>query len=368
MYFICNKNDLIKGVNIVSKAVSTKTTMPILECILLEANDQKVTLIGNDMDMGIQTTMDAIIKEEGIIAVNAKIFSEIIRKLPDDDIHFETDDANTITIRCAKSKFSIPGQNGEEFPALPQVESDNSFVISQGTFKDMIRQTIFSIAAEDSGRPILTGELIDVREGYLHLVAVDGFRISMRRTPINSPIDFKVTVPGKALNEIHKILESEEDALMTVMFTGKYIMFKMNDAIVVTRLLEGDFLQYQRNLNMECSTKVRINKKELLDSIDRAALISKESKNSPVRLEIQNQNLIITSNTEKGSAYEEVALSLEGDGLTIAFNPRYYLEALRSIDDDEIEILFASSLTPCIIKNTETEDYKYFILPIRLHS
>ena len=232
----------------------------------------------------------------------------------------------------------------------------------------MIRQTIFSIAAEDSGRPILTGELIDVREGYLHLVAVDGFRISMRRTPINSPIDFKVTVPGKALNEIHKILESEEDALMTVMFTGKYIMFKMNDAIVVTRLLEGDFLQYQRNLNMESSTKVKINKKELLDSIDRAALISKESKNSPVRLEIQNQNMIITSNTEKGSAYEEVALSIDGSELTIAFNPRYYLEALRSIDDEEIEILFASSLTPCIIKNPETEDYKYFILPIRLHS
>jgi len=368
MYFICNKNDLIKGVNIVSKAVSSKTTMPILECILLEASSQKLTLIGNDMDMGIQTTIDSIIKEDGIIAVNAKIFSEIIRKLPEDDIHIETDYSNTITIRCAKSKFSIPGQNGAEFPALPKVESENNFVISQGTFKDMIRQTIFSIAAEDSGRPILTGELIDVREGYLHLVAVDGFRISMRRTPINCPMDFKVTVPGKALNEIHKILESEEEALMTVMFTGKYIMFKMNDAIVVTRLLEGDFLQYQRNLNMECSTKVRMNKKDLLDSIDRAALISKESKNSPVRLEIMDQNMIITSNTEKGSAYEEVALALEGDGLTIAFNPRYYLEALRSIDEEEIEILFASSLTPCIIRNPENEDFKYFILPIRLHS
>lgn len=368
MYLICNKNQLIKGVGTVSKAVSLKTTMPILECILMEASENQLTLIGNDMDMGIQTTMDAVIREEGTIAVNSKIFSEIIRKLPDDDVYIETDETGTITIRCAKSKFSIPGQNGAEFPALPKVESENQFVISQGTFKDMIRQTIFSIAAEDSGRPILTGELIDVRDGYLHLVAVDGFRISMRRTPINSPIDFKVTVPGKALNEIHKILESEEEALMTVSFTGKYILFNMNDTLVVTRLLEGDFLQYQRNLNMEYTSKIRINKKDLQDSIDRAALISKESKNSPVRLEITSQNMVITSNTEKGSAYEEVALTIQGEGLTIAFNPRYYLEALRSIDDDEVEILFASSLTPCIIQNPESEDYKYFILPIRLHS
>ncbi len=232
----------------------------------------------------------------------------------------------------------------------------------------MIRQTIFSIAPEDSGRPVLTGELIDVRDGCLHLVAVDGFRISMRKTPIQCPIDFKVTVPGKALNELNKILDMEEDALMTVSFTGKYILFHTHDTFVVTRLLEGEFLQYQRNLDMEALSRVRVNRKNLQDSIDRAALISKESKNSPVRFEISQKGMIITSNTEKGSAYEELDVNLEGEGLTIAFNPRYYLEALRAIDDEEVEILFASSLTPCIIQNPETEKYKYFILPIRLHS
>ncbi len=368
MYLICNKSDLIKGVGIVSKAVSVKTTMPILECILLDASGSELTMIGNDMDLGIQTTIEARIKEEGLVAVNAKLFSEIIRKLPDEDVYIETDANNAITIRCAKSKFTVPGQDGIQFPALPSVESENGFVISQGTFKDMIRQTIFSIASEDSGRPVLTGELIDVRGGYLHLVAVDGFRISMRRTQINCPIDFKVIVPGKAMSEINKILESEEDAMMQVVFTGKYIMFTMNRAIVVSRLLDGDYLQYERNLNMSFTTTVRMDRKELTDAIDRAALISRESKNSPVRLEIGQETMIITSNTEKGSAYEEVPITIDGDGLNVAFNPRYYLEALRSIDDEQVEILYASSLNPCIIQAVEGEDYKYFILPIRLHS
>lgn len=368
MYLICDKNLLIKGVNTVLKAVSVKTTMPILECILLDASGSQLTLTSNDNEMGIQTSLPAEVKAEGIIAVNAKIFSEIIRRLPDAEVIIEVDESYNITIRCARSKFSIAGQNGQEFPTLPTVESDNQFVIPQATFKDMIRQTIFSIAGEDSGRPILTGELIDVRGGYLHLVAVDGYRISMRRTPINCPIEFKVTVPGKALSEINKILENEEDALMNVVFTGKYIMFSMNDTIVITRLLEGDFLQYQRNLDMSYNSKISINRKDLLDSFDRAALISRESKNNPVRLEISKGNMVITSNTERGSSYEEVSLVLEGDELTIAFNPRYYLEALRSIDEDEIEIIFASSLTPCIIQSKESEDYKYFILPIRLHA
>ena len=368
MNIICNKNQLAKGAGIVSRAVSGKTTLPILECILLDASSGEFTLIGNDLDMGIKTVLDANIKEQGTIAVNAKIFNEIIRKLPDEDVSIETDERNNITIRCAKSKFNIPGQNSADFPELPTVESNHQLVLSQGMFKNMIHETIFSIAPEDSGRPILTGELIDVRDGYLHLVAVDGFRISMRRTEVHSENDFKVTVPGKALNEIHKILASEDDELMTVSFTGKQILFQMNETLVVSRLLEGEFLQYQRNLSMDFTSKIRISKKDLLDSIDRAALISRESKNSPVRLEIDKEKMVITSNTELGSAYEEVPLQLDGEGLTIAFNPKYYLEALRVIDEEEVCILYSSSLTPCIIQDPEKEDYQYFILPIRLHA
>ena len=368
MLVICQKGDLLKGVNTVSKAVSSKTTLPILECILLDAEGGSLTLVGNDMELGIKTSLEATVRQEGAAAVNARIFSEIIRRLPEADVKIEADEKNNITIECGNSKFNISGQNPEEFPPFPEITKSEPLVVSQKTFKDMIKNTIFSIAPEDSGRPILTGELLDIRDGYLYMVAVDGFRISMRRTEVNFPEEKKVTVPGKALNELQKILETEEDSLMSIRITGKQAIFELNQTTVITRLLEGEFLQYQRNLNMEFPVKVTVKTKELLDSVDRAALISRESKNSPIRLQIQEDKIIITSNAEKGSAYEEVPISLEGEGLAIAFNPRYYLEALKAVDSEEISILFSSSLTPCIIKDPEKDDYKYFILPIRLHN
>lgn len=368
MIIICNRNDLLKSVGIVSKAVSVRTTMPILEDILLEAEGNCLTLLGNDLEMGIQTTIEAVVKEAGAICVNARMFSEIIRRLPDDDVKLETIDDHHMTIDCARSTFTIGTLLGKDFPRLPQVENGRELLIPQSVLREMIGNTIFSIAPENSGRPILTGELFDIRDGYLYLVAVDGFRISMRRTKVQSQESFKVTVPGKALNEINKILENEEDSLATVCFTGKHALFKMNNTIVLTRLLEGNFLNYERNLAMEFQSKVTIQRKDLLDSVDRAALISRESKNSPIRLEILEDRMIITSNAENGTAREEVPLQLEGEPLTIAFNPRYYLEALKAVSEDEIVIRYSSALTPCIIESKEGEDYKYFILPIRLHS
>ena len=179
MLTICNRTDLLKGVNTVSKAVSNKTTSPILECILLDAEGATLTLLGNDLELGIETKIEAVVKKEGCIAVNARIFSEIIRRLPDEDIKIEVDDTYTITIECARSKFNIAGQSGDDFPRLPQMQTKQQIILSQGTFKDMIHNTIFSTAPEDSGRPILTGELMDIRDGYLYLVAVDGYHISI---------------------------------------------------------------------------------------------------------------------------------------------------------------------------------------------
>lgn len=367
MLIICNRNDLLKSVGIVSKAVSVRTTMPILEDILLSAKGNTLTLLGNDLEMGIQTSIEAVIKKEGEIAVNAKMFSEMIRRLPDEDVKLELSDNGILQIECGHSRFTISTLSGDEFPRLPEIESKQEILISESIFRQLIADTIFSIAPENSGRPILTGELLDIRDGYLYVVAVDGFRISMKKTQVQSSENFQVTVPGKALNEIQKILEAEDDSLMKIRFTGKHALFEMNHTLVLTRLLEGTFLNYERNLNMEFTSKVRVNRKELFDSVDRAALISRESKNSPIRFEIADGHMIITSNAESGSAREEVGVTLEGEGLTIAFNPRYYSEALRAIDDLEVEILFSSALTPCIIQGIDNSDYKYFILPIRLH-
>ncbi len=367
MLVICSRNDLMKSVGIVSKAVSTRTTMPILEDILLDAEGNTLTLLGNDMDLGIQTNIEAVVKGEGSICVNAKMFSEMIRRLPDDDVKLETDNGR-MRIECGHSKFTISTMAADDFPRLPEVEGRQEIMLSQSVFRQMINDTIFSIAPENSGRPILTGELMDIRDGYLYLVAVDGFRISMRRTRIQSEENFKVTIPGKAMNEIKNILENEEDSLITVSFTGKHALFRMNDTVVLTRLLEGTFLNYERNLDMEFKSKIVVNRRELFESVDRAALISRESKNSPIRLEIEDGSMVITSNAENGTSREEVGVSLEGEGITIAFNPKYYLEALKAIDDLEVAILYNSSLTPCIIESLEGKDYQYFILPIRMHN
>ena len=367
MLVICSRNDLMKSVGIVSKAVSTRTTMPILEDILLDAEGNTLTLLGNDMDLGIQTNIEAVVKGEGSICVNAKMFSEMIRRLPDDDVKLETDNGR-MRIECGHSRFTISTMAADDFPRLPEVEGRQEIMISQSVFRQMINDTIFSIAPENSGRPILTGELMDIRDGYLYLVAVDGFRISMRRTRIQSEENFKVTIPGKAMNEIKNILENEEDSLINVSFTGKHALFRMNDTVVLTRLLEGTFLNYERNLDMEFKSRIVVNRRELFESVDRAALISRESKNSPIRLEIEDGSMVITSNAENGTSREEVGVSLEGEGITIAFNPKYYLEALKAIDDLEVAILYNSSLTPCIIESLDGKDYQYFILPIRMHN
>ncbi len=368
MQLICSKNDLVKAVNIVSKAVSAKTSLPVLECVYLAAAGDKLTLIGNDMDLGIKTSIKASVREEGEIAVNSKIFSEIIRRLPEEEVILEEAGERDIKIRSGKAEFSLRGQNAAEFPVLPTVAQADPFVLSQKVFRDMIKNTIFSIAPEDSGRPILTGELIDIRGGYLYLVSVDGFRISMRRTAGNFSEEKKCTVPGKALNELQKILEGEEEALVSIRLTGTHAVFEIEDTTVITRLLDGEFLQYQRNLNMEYPAYAEVATKALLDSVDRAALISRESKNSPIKFQFTENHVIITSNAENGSIYEEVEASYNGEDMAIAFNPKYFLEALKAIESETIRIYLNTSLTPCIMKDPEGEDFKYFILPIRLHS
>lgn len=369
MIIICNKGDLLKAVGTVSKAVSVRTTMPILEDILLDGEGTTLTLLGNDLEMGIQTSIEAVVRAEGSVAVNARMFSEIIRRLPDEDVKIETTDDNHMTIECARSKFTIGTLPGKDFPKLPEIKKELEIMVNQAVLRDMITNTLFSVAPENSGRPVLTGELFDVRDGYLYVVAVDGFRISAKRAKVQCSQNFKVTIPGKALSEINKILESEEDSVATVVFTGKHAMFSMNQTIVLTRLLEGTFLNYERNLEMEFQTRIKVDRKELLDSVDRAALISRESKNNPIRLEIDHEKILITSNAETGTAREEVECSMEkGEGLTIAFNPKYYMDALKAASDDEIVINYSSSLTPCIIEGKDSSDYKYFILPIRLHN
>ena len=268
MKLICLKSNLLNGVQIVSKAVPNKTTMSILECILIDASNGMITLTANDMDLGIETIIEGDILEEGIIALDAKIFLEMVRKLPDSYIRIETDSSYRTVITCEKARFTIIGKSGEEFSYLPVVEKEDSIVISQFTLKEMVRQTIFSISDNDNNR-LMTGELFEINGDEMKLVSSDGHRISIRKIQLRESYDHKkVIVPGKTLNEVSKILPGGADSDLTIYFTSNHIVFEFENTVVVSRLIEGEYFNIDRMISSDYETKVKVNKKELLNCIE----------------------------------------------------------------------------------------------------
>ena len=273
MKIICSKSNLLNGVQIVSKAVPSKTTMSILECILLDTRNGKIKLTANDMELGIETIIDGEIIEKGMIALDAKIFLDIVRKLPDNNITIETNDSYKTTITCEKAKFNIIGKSGEDFSFLPEIERNDSVILSQFTLKEIIRQTIFSIADNDNNK-LMTGELFEISNDNLKVVSLDGHRISIRKIALkNSYNDKKVVVPGKTLNEISKILSGDMDKDVNIYFTDKHILFEFDTTIVVSRLIEGEYFKIDQMLSSDYETKVKVNKRELLRSIRKSCWI-----------------------------------------------------------------------------------------------
>ena len=363
----CHKSDLLSGVNTSLKAVSTRTTLSILQCILLQASQDTFKLVSNDLELGIESYVKADIIETGSIALEARIFSEIVKKLPDAMVDITVDESNLTTIVCEKSVFKIPGQPGSEFIQLPQITKEKFISMSQSVLKEMINQTIFSIALKEI-KPILTGELLEIKHNTFSIVSMDGYRISIRKTAFSDAFDeTSVVVPGKTLNEISKILSSDQADMMSIYFTDKHILFELEESIIVSRLLEGDYPKYASLFSGDYETLITVNRKELMMSLERAALIAKENKKSPIKLEISDDAMAITSNTELGNVHEEMAIRKEGQNLEIAFNPRYLIEALKAIDDEEICLQFTNALNPCIVRQPEEDLYKYLILPVRLN-
>ena len=367
MKLICSKANLLKGVNIVSKAVPTRTTMAILECILIDASANEIKLMANDMELGIETIIDGTIEERGIIALDAKIFSEIVRKLPDNDVTIETDASFKTVISCEKAKFNIIGKSGDDFSYIPYVERNESIVLSQFTLKEVIRQTIFSIADNDNNK-LMTGELFEINENRLRVVSLDGHRIAIRRIELkDSYPDRKVVVPGKTLNEISKILSGEMDDQIDIYFSENHIMFKFDDTTVVSRLIDGEYFRIDQMLSSDYETKVTINKKEFLSCIDRATLLVKEGDKKPIIIDIQDGAMELQINSAMGSMKEEIDINKEGKDIMIGFNPKFLIDALRVIDDEEISIYLVNPKAPCFIRNEE-ESYIYLILPVNFNS
>ena len=367
MKIVCSKTYLLNGANIVSKAVPSKTTMSILECILIDANKGEIKLTANDMELGIETVIDGEILEKGIIALDAKIFLEMVRKLPDNDVTIETDSTYKATITCEKAKFNIVGKSGEDFSYLPQIERSESIIVSQFTLKEIIRQTIFSIADNFTNK-ILTGELFEINGDVLKVVSSDGLRVSLRKIHLkNSYPAKKVIVPGKTLSEISKILTGDVESDVNIFFTDKHILFEFDKTTVVSRLIEGEYLKIDNILSADYETKLQLNKKEFLSCIDRSTLLIKEGDKKPIILNILDNVMELKMNSIVGSLDEEIDISKTGKDLMIGFDPKFLIDALKVIDDEEIEIKLLNSKAPCFIKDDE-ENYIYLILPVTFNT
>ena len=365
MKIICSKSNLVKGVSIVSKAVPSKTTMPILECILVDVSTDEIKLTANDMELGIETRIEGDIIERGIIALNAKIFSEIVRKLPDSEVTIETDENNQTLITCEKAKFNIAAQSGEDFSYLPAVEKEEYITVSEFTLKEVIRQTIFSIADNDTNK-MMTGELFEIEDNMLKVVSLDGHRISIRKIELKESYSpKKVIVPGKTLLEISKIIGGDAD--VDISFTKNHIVFEFDKTVVVSRLIEGEYFRIDQMLSSDYETKVKIHKKELLDCIDRATLLIKESEKKPIIIDIRDDSMELKIKSQIGSMDEEIFITKEGKDLLIGFNPKFLIDALRVIDDEEVDLYFMNAKAPCFIKD-ENQSYIYLILPVNFNA
>ena len=363
MKIVCTKSNLLNGVQIVSKAVPSKTTMSILECILIDSRNGEIKLTANDMELGIETIIEGEILEKGMIALDAKIFLEIVRKLPNNEIVIETDDFYKTSITCEKAKFNIIGKSGEDFSYLPEIEKIDHVMVSQFTLKEVIRQTIFSISDNDNNK-LMTGELFEINNNTLKVVSLDGHRISIRKIDLKNHYDNKkVVVPGKTLSEISKILPGDMDKDVNIFFTDKHILFEFEQTVVVSRLIEGEYFNIDQMLSSDYETKVKINKKELLSCIDRATLLVKEGDKKPVIINITDNCMQLKMNSTVGSMDEEIDITKEGKDLMIGFNPKFLIDALRVIEDEEVDLYMVNPKAPCFIRNAE-ESYIYLILPV----
>ena len=369
MKFVCEKDNILKAINSVTKAVAVRTTMPILEGILIQTNDNEVKFTTYDLELGIEYIINCNVQEQGSTVVNSIMFSEIIRKLPDSDIKITLNENNLLVIECEGSLYKLATMNPEEFPELPKINIENSLEIEQNSLKEMIRKTIFAVSTEEN-RPIFTGCLFEIKNNRLNVVAVDGFRLAWKTKMLQQQVnDFAAVIPGRSLNEINKIILDSFDTIK-IGVAKNQALFEMENCKIVTRLLDGEFLNYSSVIPSTWETRIRVDKNSIQDCFERVSLISSSSiekeKKYPVKVTIDIGKVTISCTNQTGDAKEEMYVTTEGQNLEAGFNPKYFLDALRAIDDQEIFVNFGTSISPCIIKPVEEGDYTYMILPIRM--
>lgn len=369
MKFSCNQHTLTKALNIVSKAVTIRTTIPILKGILLKVDANGIlTMAASDLDLSIEKKIKVENSTPGEIVVFSKLFGDIIRKLPDGVITIEENDGK-INIKCSNSEFNIIGLSAEEFPNInPNEEDTEKLVFNKELLKDMIKKTSFA-ASIDENKGAMTGVLIEMDEDSLNMVAIDGFRMAIAREQMKNKKKQNIIIPAKILTEISRIITEEEinSDDVTMVLNEKKAIFVMENTKIVIRLLEGEFMNYNRIIPTENPCKVVLNKNDLMNSVERASLLAKVGKNNLIKLEIKDNGIEITSKSEEGNVKEEVIASKDGNDIIIGFNSKYLIDVLKVIDDENITMLFNTNVSPCLIKPLSGNEFEYLILPVRIN-
>ena len=357
------KEELMKSLGIVLRAVPTRTTMSILYCILIDATVDTIKFTSNDMELGIETVVNGSIEERGLICLDAKMFSDIIRKMPESDVTIEVGSDYQTTISCENSVFRIVGKDTTEFSPLPSIDRNEPVVLTQFQLREMIRQTIFSISANDANK-ILTGEYLQIRENEIRLVALDGHRIAIRRITLDRVYeDREAIIPGKTMTEIGRILTGEMEDEVRLYFTKNHVLFEMDQTTVVSRLIEGVYFRVDQMLSNDFETKLTVRKSDFSSAVDRALLFTSEVDKRPLVLTIEQDSMNLRITSPAGSMSDDVEIGMEGKEIKIGFNPKFILEVLRVIDDEEILIYFLNSKAPCFIRD-EAQSYIYMVLPV----
>ena len=368
MQFSCEKSILQEAIVTASRAVSSKSSIALLEGLLITADDTGcLTLCGYNMSMGIRVTINAAITEPGSAVLNARLFGDMIRKLPDDVIFVETNDNLLTTIRCGKAMFNLVASDAQDFPELPEVENnENPIILPQSMLKSMISQTIFAVSDNET-KPVLTGCLFELEGQELHVAAVDGYRLSVRRETLEAPVsqDTKFVVPGMTLREVERIL-AESDEPAEIYPDSKHILFRIGDTVLITRLLEGEFLNYRAAIPTDASAVITADVRQLVSSIERVSLIVYEKLKNPVRMEFDGSLLKLSCITTIGKSYDEYVYEGDVPHLEIGFNNRYLLDALRACPSDKVRISLKGSLNPIVFAPEEGESFTYLVLPVRL--
>lgn len=387
MKFTCFKKDISKALNIVSKAVTTRTTMPILKGILLKVEDNTLTLTAYDLDILIETKISVTGYENGELVVKAKLFNEIIKKLPGEEVNISSDESifvppdqvipeseevnisnyeNKVIIKSDKSEFKIHGQSSDEFPSAGDVSEKESIILKSDDFIDMINKTSFAASLEES-RGIIVGVLISLKQNFLTMVALDGFRVALNNRAVPNEKEKNIIVTAKILSEVASLLsEAENVSEISIVLDDRKAKINIDNTKVIIRLLEGEFISYESIIPKNSKVKVTAGKDDLYNAIERASLLSREGKNNLVKLEIKDNSIVISSKSEAGNLIEEIFVDKEGEDLEIGFNAKYLSDALKAIDDESIILNFDSSVSPCSITPLVGSSFTHLVLPVRI--